>query len=117
MQDLQHLPALVACSAFGLALVFGAVANRVDFCTMGAVTDIVVRGDWRRMRMWLVAIAVAIAGAPWLEVGGLLFGFGMTLSSGCGSKMLIRVGAGNLKSLVVLIVLAISAYMTLKGLF
>src|SRR3989441_8830461 len=41
----------------------------------------------------------------------------MTLSSGCGSKMLIRLGAGNLKSLVVLIVLAISAYMTLKGLF
>src|SRR5439155_15551056 len=115
-------------------------ANRVDFCTMGAVTDVVVSGDWRRMRMWMLAIAVAIAGATWLEasglvdlgksiyaaprvawashlVGGLLFGFGMTLSSGCGSKMLIRLGAGNLKSLVVLIVLAISAYMTLKGLF
>lgn len=140
MQDLQHLPALVAWSAFGLAAVFGAVANRVDFCTMGAVTDLVVSGDWRRMRMWLLAIAVAIAGATWLEatgladvdksiytaprvawashlVGGFLFGFGMTLASGCGSKMLIRVGAGNLKSLVVLIVLAISAYMTLKGLF
>jgi len=140
MQDLEYLPALVAGSAFGLALVFGAVASRVDFCTMGAVTDIVVSGDWRRMRMWLLAIAVAIAGAAWLEatgladlgksiyaaprvawashlVGGLLFGFGMTLASGCSSKMLIRVGAGNLKSLVVLIVLAISAYMTLKGLF
>jgi uncharacterized membrane protein YedE/YeeE len=140
MQDPPSLAALVAGSAFGLAAVFGAVANRVDFCTMGAVTDIVVSGDWRRMRMWLLAIAVAIAGATWLDVGGLvdlgksiyttprvawashlvgglLFGFGMTLSSGCGSKMLIRVGAGNLKSLVVLIVLAISAYMTLKGLF
>ena len=140
MQDLQHLTALVAWSAFGLAFVFGAVANRVDFCTMGAVTDVVVSGDWRRMRMWLLAIAVAIAGATWLEatglvelgksiytaprvawashlVGGFLFGFGMTLASGCGSKLLIRAGAGNLKSLVVLIVLAISAYMTLKGLF
>ncbi len=140
MQDLSSLAALVAWSAFGLAAVFGAVANRVDFCTMGAVTDVVVSGDWRRMRMWLLAIAVAIVGATWLEatglvdlgksiyaaprvawashlVGGFLFGFGMTLSSGCGSKMLIRVGAGNLKSLMVLIVLAISAYMTLKGLF
>src|SRR5205823_2239251 len=100
----------------------------------------VVSGDWRRMRMWLLAIAVAITGAASLEtsgladlsksiytaprvawashmVGGLLFGFGMTLASGCGSKMLIRAGAGNLKSLVVLIVLAISGYMTLKGLF
>jgi hypothetical protein len=107
---------------------------------MGAITDIVHIGDWRRMRMWLLAIAVAIAGAALLEaaglvdlsktiyttpriawlsylVGGFLFGFGMTLASGCGSKTLIRLGGGSLKSLVVLIVLAISAYMTLKGLF
>jgi uncharacterized membrane protein YedE/YeeE len=123
-----------------LAFVFGAVANRVNFCTMGAITDVVQIGDWRRMRMWLLAIAVAIAGAnaleaaglidlsktiytpasvPWVStlVGGFIFGFGMTLASGCGSKTLIRIGGGNLKSLVVLIVLGISAYMTLKGLF
>jgi len=140
MPDLEHLPALVAGAGFVLAVIFGAVAQRVDFCTMGAVTDIHVSSDWRRMRMWLLAIAVAIAGVAALEasgaadvgksiytgpnvawashlVGGFLFGFGMTLASGCGSKMLIRAGAGNLKSLVVLIVLAISAYMTLKGLF
>jgi hypothetical protein len=140
MTDLEHLPALVACSAFALAVVFGAVADRVNFCTMGAVTDVVTMEDWRRMRMWLLAIAVAIAGAIALEaaglvdlgntiyanpsiawashlIGGFLFGFGMTLASGCGSKTLIRLGAGNLKSLVVLIVLGISAYMTLKGLF
>src|SRR6185295_7204796 len=52
-----------------------------------------------------------------LAVGGFLFGFGMTLGSGCGSKSLIRVGGGNLKSLIVLVFFAISAYMTLKGLF
>ncbi len=140
MQDPDHLPALVAWCAFALAVVFGTVANRVNFCTMGAVSDIVAMGDWRRMRMWLLAIAVAIAGATWLEasglvdlgksiyttprvpwlshlVGGFLFGFGMTLASGCGSKLLVRAGAGNLKSLVALLVLAIAAYMTLKGLF
>jgi hypothetical protein len=140
VQDLQHLSALVAWCAFGLAAVFGAVANRVNFCTMGAVTDLVTIGDWRRMRMWLLAIAVAIAGVTWLEatgladpgksiyttvqvawashlVGGFLFGFGMTLASGCGSKLLVRAGGGSLKSLVTLIVLAIAAYMTLKGLF
>ena len=71
MQDPAHLSALVAWSAFGLAVVFGAVANRVNFCTMGAVTDVVMTGDWRRMRMWLLAIAVAIAGATWLEATGL----------------------------------------------
>ncbi|MGH8849669.1 MAG: YeeE/YedE family protein [Casimicrobiaceae bacterium] len=140
MPDYGHLAALVAWLAFALAFVFGAVANRVNFCTMGAITDVVHVGDWRRMRMWLLAIAVAIAGAAGLEaaglvdlaktiyttpriawlsylVGGFLFGFGMTLASGCGSKTLIRLGGGNLKSLVVLIMLAISAYMTLKGLF
>ncbi len=140
MTDTTALAAEVALAAFALAAVFGAVAQRVSFCTMGAVVDIANFGDWRRMRMWLLAIAVAIAGAsalqlaglvdlsksiymgervPWMShlVGGLLFGFGMTLGSGCGSKTLIRAGAGNLKSLVVLVFLAIAAYMTLKGAF
>jgi uncharacterized protein len=140
VQDLDHLSTLVAWLGFGLAFVFGAVANRVNFCTMGAITDVVQSGDWRRMRMWLLAIAVAIVGAnalesaglidlsktiytppsvPWVSTlaGGFIFGFGMTLASGCGSKTLIRIGGGNLKSLIVLIVLGISAYMTLKGLF
>jgi len=140
MTDPARLSTLVVALAFALAFVFGAVAHRVSFCTMGAITDVVNFGDWRRMRMWLLAIAVAIAGAaalqaaglvdfaktiytgakvPWLShlVGGFLFGFGMTLGSGCGSKTLIRVGAGNLKSLVVLLFLAVAAYMTLKGAF
>ncbi|MEP7209058.1 MAG: YeeE/YedE family protein [Casimicrobiaceae bacterium] len=140
MADSAHLYFLVTGLAFAVATVFGAVAQKVNFCTMGAVTDYVNFGDMRRMRMWLLAIAVAIAGAAllratgvvdfaksiytaprvsWLShlVGGFLFGFGMTLSSGCGSKTLLRVGAGNLKSLIVLVFLGISAYMTLKGLF
>ena len=140
MPDTSNLPALVTGLAFALAVIFGAVGNRVSFCTMGAVSDIVNFGDWRRMRMWVLAIAVAIAGAgalhatglvdltksvytgtrlSWLSMllGGFLFGFGMTLSSGCGSKTLIRIGGGNLKSLVVLVFLGISAYMTLRGIF
>jgi uncharacterized membrane protein YedE/YeeE len=105
---------------------------------MGAVSDWVAMGDLTRMRMWLLAIAVALLGASalhlaglvdlsksiypspnftWLShlVGGFLFGVGMTLGSGCGSKTLIRVGAGNLKSLVVYVFLGIAAYMTLRG--
>jgi uncharacterized membrane protein YedE/YeeE len=126
--------------AFALAFIFGAVGNKTNFCTMGAVSDWVNMGDTGRMRMWLLAIAVAILGAnglhlagsidlskslyqtpnfTWLSyiLGGALFGVGMTLGSGCGSKTLIRVGGGSLKSLVVFIVIGISAYMTLKGLF
>src|SRR4051794_9888683 len=140
MSDTSHLPALIAGLAFLLAFVFGAVGNRVNFCTMGSIADIVIFGDWRRMRMWVLAIAVAILGAAllqaaglidlsksiyagtkvsWLSmlVGGFLFGVGMTLGSGCGSKTLIRLGAGNLKAVVVLLFIGLSAYMTLRGLF
>ena len=128
----------VAWGAFALAFVFGAVANKTDFCTMGAVSDWVNMGHTGRMRMWLLAIGVAILGAnalhlagaidlsksiypgpnfTWLSyiVGGFLFGVGMTLGSGCGSKTLIRIGGGNLKSVVVFIVTGIVAYMTLRG--
>ncbi len=132
------LASVVVWGAFALTFIFGAVGNKTHFCTMGAVSDVVNMGDWNRMRMWLLAIAVATAGASalqlaglvdlsktiyasprftWLSyiLGGLLFGIGMTLGSGCGSRTLIRIGTGNLKSLVVAIVLAITAYMTLKG--
>jgi len=138
--DPAALASMVVWGAFALAFVFGAVVSKTNFCTMGAVSDIMNMGDWNRMRMWLLAIAVAMLGTAglqlagkidvaksiyaassvvWLSniVGGLLFGAGMTLASGCGSKTLVRLGGGNLKSLVVFLVLAISAYMTIKGLF
>jgi uncharacterized membrane protein YedE/YeeE len=124
--------------AFALGGVFGAVARQTHFCTMGAVADIVTMGDWSRMRMWVLAIAVAILGfngmaalgwvsaansiyagprLAWLSlaVGGAMFGFGMVIASGCGSRNLVRLGGGNLKSLVVLVVLAVTAFATLKG--
>ncbi len=136
----SNLGSLVALGGFVLAFIFGAVANRTNSCTMGAVSDVVNMGSWGRMRMWLLAIAVAILGThalqlaglidltksfyvrpnvTWLSyiLGGFLFGVGMTLGSGCGSKTLVRMGAGSLKSLVVFIFLGIAAYMTLKGLF
>jgi len=128
----------VTGGAFLLAFVFGAVGNKTRFCTMGAVSDWINMGDLGRMRMWLLAIAVALLGASalhlagvvdlsksiypgpnftWLSylVGGFLFGVGMTLGSGCGSKTLIRIGGGSLKSLVVYVFLGIAAYMTLRG--
>ena len=132
------LTSQVLWAAFALAVVFGAIAQRTHFCTMGAVADIVNIGDWSRMRMWVLAIGVAMigfnamVGAGWVEagksiyaaprltwlsaaVGGLMFGFGMVLASGCGSKTLVRVGGGNLKSLVVFLVLGVAAFATLKG--
>ena len=54
--------------------------------------------------------------APLMFVGGLLFGYGMVLSNGCGSRALVLLGRGNLRSFVVVVVLGIFAQMTLKGL-
>ena len=136
--ELNALTTQVLWAAFILAALFGAIAQRTHFCTMGAVSDIVTMGDWTRMRMWGMAVGVAMIGFYglaaaglidpaktlyasnrfiWLSalVGGLLFGFGMVLTSGCGSKTLVRVGGGNLKSLVVLLVLGVAAFATLKG--
>ena len=72
MPDVAHLSVIVTACAFALAFVLGAVAYRVSFCTIGAITDVVNFGDWRRMRMWLLAIAVAIAGAAALHDAGLI---------------------------------------------
>jgi uncharacterized membrane protein YedE/YeeE len=68
VEDTSRLAILVPGLAFVLAVVFGAVATRANFCTMGAISDVVNFGDWRRMRMWLLAIAVAIAGAAALQL-------------------------------------------------
>ncbi|MFN2310405.1 MAG: YeeE/YedE thiosulfate transporter family protein, partial [Gammaproteobacteria bacterium] len=93
-------------------------------------------------RAWLFAIAIAMLGVVGLEylglvqadeafppyragqlvwaenlLGGILFGIGMTLASGCGSKTLIRVGGGNLKSVVVMLVIAVIAYFMINPFF
>jgi hypothetical protein len=129
----------IAVLAFVLGGLFGATAQRTNFCTMGALSDVVFIGDWNRLRAWMLAIAVAIFASQGLElfgvvdlngsiyrsanlgwlgaiVGGLMFGFGMTLAGGCANKTLVRLGGGNLKSIVVALVLGVFAYMTLRGL-
>ncbi len=126
-------------AVFAIAVVMGAVTSKTNFCTMGAVSDWVNIGDTGRMRAWVFAMAVALAGVIALEaggivslpgetfppyrtanfawirylLGGLMFGIGMTLASGCGNKTLVRIGSGNLKSLVVLAVASVCAYLML----
>jgi hypothetical protein len=136
--DLLKLQTLVLWSAFAVAVAFGFIAQRTHFCTMGALSDIVNMGDWTRMRTWGMAVGVAMIGfhtmawLGWIDdkntiyasgriiwlsalVGGGLFGFGMVLASGCGSKTLARIGAGSLKSLVVFFVMGFAAFATLRG--
>ncbi len=130
---------IVGVGGLAIGLVFGATAQRTNFCSMGGISDRALFGDGRRLRAWVLATAVAIIGTQalhfsgsidinrsiylttnlgWLGaiIGGLVFGFGMTLTGGCPSRTLVRFGAGNLKSLVVVLVLGIVAYISLRGL-
>lgn len=122
-----------------VSIILGAVVNKTNFCTMGAVSDMVNMNDYGRFRAWLLAIAVAMLGVTILEylqmvdataafppyranqlilgetiLGGFLFGVGMTLASGCGNKTLIRIGGGNLKSIIVFGIISIIAYYMLN---
>ncbi|TAH51839.1 MAG: YeeE/YedE family protein [Betaproteobacteria bacterium] len=140
MQDIEAITGTVLWLAVAIGATFGFVGSRTRFCTMGAISDVVHMGDWNRMRMWMLAMATAVAGTTALQLAGLLdasktiytgsrlawlshlvggaaFGAGMTLASGCGARTLIRIGGGNLKSVVVFAFFAISALMTMRGLF
>jgi len=132
----------ILLTVFITAAVMGAVVNKTNFCTMGAVSDWVNMEDKGRLRAWILAMAVAMGGLVVMEgsglfifpedasqtfppyrtaslawgryiIGGFLFGIGMTLGSGCGNKTLIRIGGGNIKSIIVLIVAATVAYIML----
>ncbi|HRN77067.1 YeeE/YedE family protein [Ottowia sp.] len=138
LADIQQLTRNVLLMTFLLSVVFGAIVQRTGFCTMGAIADVVTMGDTARLRQWVLAAGVAIVGfgllaaGGWIEaadsvyagprwmwlssvVGGLMFGIGMVLASGCGSKNLVRMGAGNLKALVVFLAMALASYVTLRG--
>lgn len=137
MEELSNLH-LVALLGFIIAMVFGFVGNKTHFCSMGAISDVVNMGSKGRMGAWFLAIGIAILGVQYLYIsgqvdidasvyraptiyifsyilGGMLFGIGMTLAAGCGQRNLVRVGGGNLKALIVLIVLGVTAYMTMRG--
>lgn len=123
---------------FALGILLGFVARRGRFCTLGAIEDAVYGGNMLRLRAWALATAVAIAGVHGLEalyaldlsraiytparlewggalIGGLLFGLGMALAGTCGFGMLLRLGGGDLRALVVFLVMAVTAVMTMRG--
>ena len=120
----------------GVAL--GLAARIGRFCTLGAIEDALYGADDRRLRMWAIAIGVAIIGThvalqyEWLDagetayldrnwnalgsiIGGLLFGYGMALSGNCGYGALARLGGGDLRSFVIVLVMGLSAYFVMSG--
>lgn len=135
----ENAPLPLIVSGLLIGLVFGAIVLRTNFCTMGGISDMLTLGDTRRFRAWLLAIAVAMIGAQSLTyagvvdtsntmyvgpsftwvgniVGGFLFGLGMVYAGGCASRNVARVGSGDLRAVVTLLVMGIVAYMAIGGL-
>ena len=130
---------IVVFSGLVIGLVYGAVGLVSGFCMMSSLRGWWAEGDGRLVRTYALAMGVAVAAtqllaaaglvdigksiylqasfsAPLMFFGGLLFGYGMVMSNGCGSRALVLLGRGNLRSFVVVLVLGIVAMMTLKGL-
>ena len=129
---------VLAVGGLAIGFFFGAIISRTNYCAMGALADIHNFGDTRRLRAWVLAAAVAVAGTQmlvaagvvdtaksmyagasfnWLGhvVGGLIFGIGMVFAGGCPSRNLARAGAGDLRALMTLMVLGLFAYMSIGG--
>lgn len=133
------MPEFASLCGFLIGLGFGAVGFLSGFCLLSSLRDWWGRGDGTKLRTFALAVAVAIIGtqalavsgvveidkslylqpsfsAPLIFTGGLLFGIGMVLANACASRSLVLLGKGNLRSLLVLLLVGIAGQMTLKGL-
>ena len=131
----SNMVALLGCLG---GIVLGLAARLGRFCTLGAIEDLLYGGSDLRMRMWGIAIGTAVLGSfiliatgflqpnasfyysiRWMPVasilGGLMFGYGMALSGNCGYGAIARLGGGDLRSFVIVLVMGVSTYVVLAG--
>jgi uncharacterized membrane protein YedE/YeeE len=137
---LYSIPEALMGTMIGFAggIVLGLAARIGRFCTLGAIEDALYGQSNNRLRMWGTAIGMAVLlvhlaltqglittsnsypltvpFTPLLTIfGGLLFGLGMAFSGNCGFGALARLGGGDLRSFVIVLVMGVSAYVTLGG--
>ena len=137
---LETVPEHILVAIVGLfgGVLLGLAARLGRFCTLGAIEDLLYGGSDTRIRMWGIAIGVAIIGSftligtgivdagstyylsinwlPWASVvGGLMFGYGMALAGNCGFGAVARLGGGDLRSFVIVLVMGVSTYVVLSG--
>lgn len=138
MLNLISEPVAVAAIGFGGGIMLGLAARLGRFCTLGAIEDLYYGESPLRLLMWGIAIGVAIIGTFGLSavglldlgqtlflardwnplesiVGGAVFGYGMALAGNCGYGALARMGGGDLRSLMIVLVMGVSAYIALGG--
>ena len=133
------LPALaVGLVGLCVGVAAGFAVQRARLCSFGAVEDALIGRDWRRMKVFGLALAVALIGTQTLTlagvfdpslttyipgnfavlgafVGALMFGIGMALVGTCAFGSLVRLGGGDLRSLVTLMVFGVVGYAVLRG--
>lgn len=137
---MEDIPYGVLAAAAGLigGIVLGLSARLGEFCTLGAIETAVYGRDQTRLRLWGIVLGVAILGTqlgalsgvidlsgtmyhaiawnPLASVaGGLVFGYGMALAGNCGFGALVRFGGGDLRSLVIVVVMGIFGFVALSG--
>jgi uncharacterized membrane protein YedE/YeeE len=138
MDDVISDAGLVALVGMFGGVLLGLAARIGRFCTLGAIEDLYYGENPLRLRMWGIAIGVSVIGTFGLSMmgfldlqktlylgqnwnpiasicGGLIFGYGMALAGNCGYGALARVGGGDLRSLLIVLVMGIFAYITLGG--
>ena len=137
--ELEHFHKIALIGFIG-AVAFGAIVNRTNFSALEAIRDWINKGSLTRFRVYFLSMGLALVITQsmyllgWIDIsqsiylttdftwlgyilGGLMLGIGMTIGSGCGQGVLVRLGGGSIKSLVVLLVMGLTAYMTLRGIF
>ncbi|WP_074257509.1 YeeE/YedE family protein [Vannielia litorea] len=119
-------------------ILLGLAARIGRFCTLGAIEDQLYAADTRRLRMWALAIGTSVIGVAlaragglfdpletlylnrvWTPLGsiagGLMFGYGMAIAGNCGYGALSRLGGGDLRGFIIVLVMGLSAYAVLSG--
>ena len=138
MFDMLSETSIVAMMGLIGGIALGLAARLGRFCTLGALEDLYYGGSSIRLRMWGIAIGVSIITTYWLSsiglidlratiylsiawnplasiLGGIVFGYGMALAGNCGFGALSRLGGGDIRAFLIVLVLGMSAYVTISG--
>ena len=125
-------------SGLVIGLLFGALAQKSAFCFRMMIVDLAANRISVATTMFFAALSLAILASQWVfhsneielagiiplldnyslgavVLGGLMFGSGMILAGGCTGRHLILAAQGSARSWFVLLIIAISAYATLRG--
>lgn len=129
----------VLWGGLAVGILFGFAGRWSELCLLRGLRGAWYQGDGRPIRTFALALAVALLGSQALQsaglvdlsqtiyvrssfsmllifLGGALFGIGMVMANGCGARALVLLGGGNLRSLIVLLCIAVGAYLALTGL-